>query len=183
MHYNVINAHWCRNYFVCLCSVLTMCSVQILAGCLIKLILLITLNNAVMLLEKYPYSKFFWSVFSRIRTEYGEIRTPYSLRIRENAEKKDSECGHFSRIVTGSYNLTPNFNCCLFVSVQYSRNFWNLLFWEPCEYKWKNKELRQNLSLILNEFKRIRQLPFPLKSSKNLRFSDYFRENRHYMIL
>ena len=91
-----------------------MFSVQILAGCLIKLILLITLNNAVMLLEQYPYSKFFWSVFSRIWTEYGEIRTPYSLRIRENAEQKDSECGHFSRIVTRSYKLTPNFNCCLF---------------------------------------------------------------------
>ena len=25
--------------------------------------------------EKYPYSEFFWSVFSRIRTEYGEIWT------------------------------------------------------------------------------------------------------------
>ena len=87
MHYNVINAHWYRNYFVCLCSVLTMFSVQILAGCLIKLILLITLNNAVMLLEQYPYSKFFSSVFSRIRAEYGEIWTPYSLRIRENAEQ------------------------------------------------------------------------------------------------
>ena len=31
--------------------------------------------------EKCPYSKFFWFVFSRIRTEYGEARSisPYSL--------------------------------------------------------------------------------------------------------
>ena len=33
---------------------------------------------------------FFWSVFSRIRTEYGEIRSifPYSVRIRENTDQK-----------------------------------------------------------------------------------------------
>ena len=30
----------------------------------------------VTLREKCPYSEFFWSVFSRIRTEYGEIRNP-----------------------------------------------------------------------------------------------------------
>ena len=34
--------------------------------------------------EKCPYSEFFWSVFSRIRTEYGEILriSPYSVRMR-----------------------------------------------------------------------------------------------------
>ena len=33
---------------------------------------------------------FFWSVFSRIRTEYGEMRSisPYSDRMRENMDKK-----------------------------------------------------------------------------------------------
>ena len=33
---------------------------------------------------------FFWSVFSRIRTEYGEIRSisPYLVRIRENTDQK-----------------------------------------------------------------------------------------------
>ena len=33
---------------------------------------------------------FFWSLFSRIRTEYGEIRSisPYSVRMRENADQK-----------------------------------------------------------------------------------------------
>ena len=32
---------------------------------------------------------FFWSVFSRIRTEYGEIPSisPYSVRMQENADQ------------------------------------------------------------------------------------------------
>ena len=36
--------------------------------------------------EKCPNSEFFWPVFSRIRTEYGEIIriSPYSGRMREN---------------------------------------------------------------------------------------------------
>ena len=36
--------------------------------------------------EKCPYSEFFWSVFLRIRAEYGDIRRYVSLRIQ-------SECG------------------------------------------------------------------------------------------
>ena len=33
---------------------------------------------------------YFWSVFSRIRTEYGEIlrMSPYSVRMRENTDQK-----------------------------------------------------------------------------------------------
>ena len=34
-------------------------------------------NKTLSLCERYPYSEFFWSVFSRIRTEYG----PEKLRI------------------------------------------------------------------------------------------------------
>ena len=42
---------------------------------------------------------FFWSAFSRIRTEYGEILriSPYSARMRENTDQKNSVFGHFSR--------------------------------------------------------------------------------------
>ena len=42
---------------------------------------------------------FFWSVFSRIRTEYGEILriSPYSVRMKENTDQKNLEYGHFSR--------------------------------------------------------------------------------------
>ena len=47
---------------------------------------------------KCPYSEFLWSVFSRIRTEYGEILriSPYSVQMQENTDQKNSECGHFS---------------------------------------------------------------------------------------
>ena len=49
--------------------------------------------------EKCLYSEIFWSAFSRIRTEYGEIRSisQYSARMREITDQKNSECGHFSR--------------------------------------------------------------------------------------
>ena len=75
--------------------------------------------------KKCPYSELFWSAFSRIRTEYGEIlwdirislysvrmrkmRTritpntdtfylsPYSVRMPENANKNNSKYGHFLR--------------------------------------------------------------------------------------
>ena len=49
--------------------------------------------------EKCSYSELFWSVFFPIQTEYGEIRniSPYSVRMRENADRKNSEYVHFSR--------------------------------------------------------------------------------------
>ena len=51
--------------------------------------------------KKWPYSELFWSVFSHIRTEYGEILriSPYSVRMRENVDQNNSEYGHFSRSV------------------------------------------------------------------------------------
>ena len=44
---------------------------------------------------------FFWSVFSRIRNQYGEILciSPYSVRMRKNTNQKNSVFGHFSRSV------------------------------------------------------------------------------------
>ena len=49
--------------------------------------------------KKFPYSGFFWSVVSRIWTEYGEIQSisPYSARMPENTDQKNSEYEHFSR--------------------------------------------------------------------------------------
>ena len=44
--------------------------------------------------KKYPYLEFFWSVFSR-----DTLISPYSVRMRENGDQKNSEYGHFSRIV------------------------------------------------------------------------------------
>ena len=44
---------------------------------------------------------FSYSVFSRIRIEYGEIRciSPNSVQMRKNRDQKNSEYGHFSRSV------------------------------------------------------------------------------------
>ena len=51
--------------------------------------------------EKCPYSEFFWSVFSAfgINTERYH---PYSVRMRENTDQKNSDYGHFSRSVQGA---------------------------------------------------------------------------------
>ena len=48
--------------------------------------------------KKCPYSEFFWSLFSHIRTDYGEILriSPYSVLMRENTDQKNSVFGHFS---------------------------------------------------------------------------------------
>ena len=45
---------------------------------------------------------FFWSVFSRIRTEYREILciSPYSVRMRKIRLVKNSVFGHFSLSVS-----------------------------------------------------------------------------------
>ena len=58
------------------------------------------------LCEESPYSEFVWSVFSRILTEYGEIRfiSPHSVRMRENTDQKNSEYRHFSRSDTKHNN-------------------------------------------------------------------------------
>ena len=48
--------------------------------------------------EKSPSSEFFWTVFSGIRTEYGEMRiiSLYSVRTQENTNQKNSEYGQCS---------------------------------------------------------------------------------------
>ena len=55
------------------------------------------ISNEQRLCEKWPYSEFFCFVFSRIRTEYGDIRSIslYLIQMRENTDQKNSEYGHF----------------------------------------------------------------------------------------
>ena len=45
---------------------------------------------------------FFWSIFSRIRTEYGEILliSPYSVRMQENTDQKKLRIWTHSRSAT-----------------------------------------------------------------------------------
>ena len=49
--------------------------------------------------EKCPYSEFIRSIFSCIRNEYGET-SPYSLRMQENTDQKNSKYGHSSHSVS-----------------------------------------------------------------------------------
>ena len=51
--------------------------------------------------KKCPYSELCWSVLSHIRTDYGEkLRiSPYSVRMRENADQNNFKYGHFLRSV------------------------------------------------------------------------------------
>ena len=54
--------------------------------------------NKVTLRKKCPYSELFWSVFSRIPTEYGNLlhEPPNSAQMLENTDQKYSQYGHFS---------------------------------------------------------------------------------------
>ena len=65
--------------------------------------------------EKCSYSKLFWSVFTRIRKEYGEILhiSPYSVRIRENTDQNNSKYGHILRsaLLSKSFLQLFNFGC------------------------------------------------------------------------
>ena len=49
----------------------------------------------------------FWSVFSRTQAEYGDLlrKSPYSTRVRENTDQKNSVFGHLSRSVTAELNI------------------------------------------------------------------------------
>ena len=42
--------------------------------------------------EKCPYFEFFWSVFSLIRTDYGDlqIKSPYSVQMQVKIDQKNS---------------------------------------------------------------------------------------------
>ena len=54
--------------------------------------------QAKILREKCPNTEILWSVFSRILTEYGDLRkSPYSVQTRENTDYKKSLFAHFSR--------------------------------------------------------------------------------------
>ena len=55
--------------------------------------------------EKCPYSELFWSVLSRIWTEYREIRSifPYSVQMQENTDQNNSKYGQFLRSMSLSY--------------------------------------------------------------------------------
>ena len=62
-------------------------------------------NGDLSLREKCLYLELFWSVFSRIWIEYGDVRSisPYSVRMRGNTDQINSEYGPFLRSVYVPY--------------------------------------------------------------------------------
>ena len=71
--------------------------------------------------EKYPYLELFWSAFSRIQTENGELRSisPYSVRMRENVDQNNSEYGHFWRSEQQCFSFFEVMICSLIYSFQF----------------------------------------------------------------
>ena len=76
-------------------------------------------KNKYALREKCPYSEFFWSLFSRIQTEYGDIRSisRYSVWMRENTDHKNSKFAHLSH----SYMVSSILFWFCFLRVPYIR--------------------------------------------------------------
>ena len=60
--------------------------------------------------KKCQYLELFWSTFSRIWTEYGEIRTisPYSIRMQEYTDQNNSRYGHVLRSAWSHISLSLN---------------------------------------------------------------------------
>ena len=58
-------------------------------------------EESISLCKKCPCLELFWSLVSRIRTEYGEILciSPYLVQMQENTDQNNSEHGHSLRSV------------------------------------------------------------------------------------
>ena len=95
--------------------------------------------NGALLRKKCPYSKLFWSAFSRIWTECREILriSPYSVRMQENAGQTNSEYGHF--LCSAFYKNSCGF--WLFLAKSYILDIW-LLSEYTFALKWMLNSLR-----------------------------------------
>ena len=71
--------------------------------------------------KKCPYSEFFCSVFSCIRTEYGEIQSECG----KNTDQKNSEYGHFWRSVVSNFIILSLKRIKLVINSKYSCNIYS----------------------------------------------------------
>ena len=71
--------------------------------------------------KKYPYCELCWSLFSRNRTEYGDILhiSPYSVQIRENTDQNNSKYGHFLRSGNQYKYIAFNILLCSILIISY----------------------------------------------------------------
>ena len=90
----------------------------------------------------------FWSVFSRIWTGYGEIRSisPYSVRMRENTDQNNSEYGHSLRSVNEDSHRCVQ-NLLKYLTWTFFRK--NLLAKKPIKYVEQGSEYDHG-DIILN---------------------------------
>ena len=65
----------------------------------------------ILLHKKCPYLEFSWSMFFLIQTEYKDLqsKSTYSVRMRKNADQKNSEYGNLSRSVIFYNHYQRNF--------------------------------------------------------------------------
>ena len=76
--------------------------------------------------KKCLYSELFWSLFSRIRTEYGKVQSisQYSVQMRENKDQNNSEYGYFSRIAV---EIIENWDFLFSWCIENGTLTWNVL--------------------------------------------------------
>ena len=96
--------------------------------------------------EKRPYSELFWSAFSRIQTEYGEIFriSPYSVRMRENADQNNSKYGHFLLLRICPYSVKMREN-----AGQSNSEYGHFLLLRICPY---SVQMRENADQNKSEY-------------------------------
>ena len=96
--------------------------------------------------KKCSYPELFWSAFSCIRTEYGEIRSisPYSVQMQENADQNNSEYEHFSRSDTLPNRCKFEIQLCKW----YKKNYYQKT--SECNKLCQTKKIHQNLWNTLN---------------------------------
>ena len=119
------------------------------------------------LLENHPYSKFFWSGFSRIRTH-----SDFSLSDRFPLTNFLPVFSIISVVTTVSWCKVPE---STEIKGTLIRNVFTRVWF--CYFVTLSRDCHQISLPILIKFKRINEFLFPMKSSENLRFSDGLKGN------
>ena len=89
--------------------------------------------DTIYILGNYHYVKsvqihsFFWSIFSCIRTEYGDF-LPIQSECRKVRTRKNSVLGHFSYSVQHDYNVLVSVSNSLIAVLKYSKQKYHLEF-------------------------------------------------------
>ena len=130
------------------------------------------------------YGVFFWSVFSCIRTEYGNLlrKTPYSVRIQENTDQKKLRIWTLFTQWAACYWVAQIFgNQTFWLSSNYGYFFyWNELWWLQVKLNakilggtWLKSCVKFSILEIPAQHKRIALLLFWWKTFHLLYFAEF----------